>query len=79
MAVTSREIVAPKGAICFGCNQGFEGNPVGVQVETDLVPEAARLELRGLVFHRGHLHHYARRRGWSELAEFLAREGPQRY
>ncbi len=72
MTVTSREVMAPPGAMCFGCNQSFAGNPIAVQYDSDLVPEGARAELRGLVFHRGHLLHYARRRGWTELAAALA-------
>lgn len=79
VALNQREVVAPKGALCFGCNQGFEGNPVAVQFDSDLVPETARSELKGLLFHRGHLHHYARRRGWTELAAYLAGEGPSRF
>ncbi len=74
--LTKRSVVAPPGAICFACNQTFEGNPVAVAFDTDLLPPAQAAELRGLVFHSGHLHHYARRRGWSELAAFLAQAGP---
>ncbi len=77
--LTKRSVVAPHGAICFACNQSFEGNPVAVAFDTDLLPAAQASELRGLVFHSGHLYHYARRRGWSELVAFLAREGPAAY
>ena len=72
VTVTSQEVVAPPGAICFGCNQSFAGNPIAVRYDSDLVPESARSELRGLVFHRGHLLHYARRRGWTALVADLA-------
>ena len=76
MTVTSREVVAPPGAMCFGCNQSFAGNPIAVQYDSDLVPESARAELRGLVFHRGHLLHYARRRGWTDLVAALTSAAP---
>ncbi len=79
MTLTKRAVVAPPGAICFACNRSFEGNPVAVAFETDLLPEPQAAELRGLVFHSGHLYHYAKRRGWAELAAFLAREGPTQY
>lgn len=77
MPVTKREAMVPKGAICFGCNQSFEGNPVGVQFETDLLEPNHQAELRGLFFHPGHLYHYAKRRGWEPLAHFLAEHGPR--
>lgn len=77
--LTKRTVVAPPGAICFACNQSFEGNPVAVAFETDLLPPSQAAELRGLVFHAGHLQHYARRRGWADLSTFLAHEGPSRY
>ena len=79
MTLTKNPVVAPAHAVCFSCNQGFEGNPVAFQFDTDLVPPAAAQELRGLVFHRGHLYHYARRREWAELVRFLETAGPQNY
>lgn len=76
MTLTRRSAVVPKGAVCFGCNQSFEGNPVGVQFETDLLDASHQSELRGLFFHPGHLYHYARRRGWDPLVRYLAEHGP---
>ena len=76
MALVRRTVVAPASAVCFGCNQSFEGNPVGYAFETDLLPPAQAAELRGLLFHHGHLAHYAHRRGWTELATAAAHEGP---
>ncbi len=77
--LTKRSVVAAPGAICFACNQSFEGNPVAVAFETDLLPPAQAAELKGLVFHSGHLHHYARRRGWTDLAAYIAQEGPANF
>ncbi len=77
--MSRREAVVPKGAFCFGCNQSFEGNPVGLQFDSDLLDEAARAELRGRYFHPGHLRHYARRRGWERLVQFLATQPPRAY
>ncbi|HEY6237847.1 MAG TPA: hypothetical protein VIZ68_01495, partial [Thermoplasmata archaeon] len=65
--------------VCFGCNQSFQGNPVGLQFETDLLDQAHRAELSGLYFHPGHLHHYARRRGWTALGRYLEETGPGNY
>ncbi len=79
MTLSKRAVVAPPGAICFACNQSFEGNPVAVAFETDLIPAAQAARLHGLVFHAGHLYHYARRRGWAELAAYIAREGPAQF
>jgi hypothetical protein len=79
VALTKRTSVVPSGAICFGCNQSFEGNPVGLQFETDLLDPPHGAELEGLFFHPGHLHHYARRRGWANLERFLAENGPANY
>jgi hypothetical protein len=79
MNLVKRTAAVPKGAMCFGCNQSFEGNPVGVQFETDLLPATASGELRGLYFHPGHLLHYARRREWHELASFIVEHGPPNY
>jgi hypothetical protein len=79
MPVTKKTSSVPKGSICFGCNQTFEGNPVGVQFETDLLPPTASGELRGLYFHPGHLLHYARRREWHALADFIALNGPTNF
>jgi hypothetical protein len=69
----------PKGAICFGCNQSFEGNPIGVRFESDLLPAEDRPELAGLYFHPGHLLRYARRRDWNELAQFIETHGSSNY
>ena len=79
MGVTKREAAVPRGAFCFGCNQSFEGNPVALQFETDLLSPAHQAELKGLYFHPGHLLHYARRRGWTELVDFLTATGSPRY
>ncbi len=79
MATVRREALVPKGAVCFGCNQPFEGNPVGLQFETDLLDPAHTAELRGLYFHPGHLYHYAKRRGWARLVAYLAEHGPREY
>ena len=75
MALTKRSTVVPAGAICFGCNQSFEGNPVGLSFETDLLDASRRAELGGLYFHPGHLYHYARRRGWEPLVLYLHEHG----
>jgi hypothetical protein len=77
--VAKRSAAVPKGAICFGCNQSFEGNPVGLQFETDLLPPHDQAELSGLYFHPGHLYHYARRREWHQLSEYLAKSGPSHF
>jgi hypothetical protein len=77
--LTKQSAMVSKGAVCFGCNQSFEGNPVGLQFTTDLLPPAQRAELAGLYFHPGHLHHYARRRGWTELTSFLESAGPAHF
>ena len=79
MSITKRQVVAPSSAMCFACNRTFEGNPVAVQFESDLVPEADRAELKGLLFHEGHLYHYARRRGWTQLADAIGHDGASRY
>ena len=79
MTVARRSAMVPKGAVCFGCNQSFEGNPVGLQFETDLLDAAHQAELRGLYFHPGHLYHYAKRRGWEPLVAFLSAHGPREY
>lgn len=77
--LSKQSVVVPKGAFCFGCNQSFEGNPVGLQFDTDLVDAAHRSELHGLYFHPGHLYRYARRRNWEALAQFLQLNGPASY
>jgi hypothetical protein len=79
MPLTSRTAVAPTGAICFGCNQGFDGNPVALQFETDLLPPAATAELHGLYFHPHHLLRYARRRDWTALAQHIESQGSARF
>ena len=79
MRLVKNTVVAPSGAVCFSCNQGFAGNPVAFQFDTDLVPPAAEQELKGLVFHQGHLYHYARRRGWVELTRFIETTNPRDY
>jgi hypothetical protein len=79
VTLTKRSAAVPKGAMCFGCNQGFEGNPVGIRFESDLVPPADRPELAGLYFHPGHLIRYARRMNWTELADFLEAQGPSNF
>lgn len=79
MAISKRAVPAPKSAMCFSCNQTFDGNPVAYQFDSDLVPEVDRAELQGLMFHQGHLYHYARRRGWTDLADAIGREGAGRY
>ena len=71
MTITERAVVAPPGAICFSCNQSFDGNPVAYGFDTDLLPAAQAAELRGLVFHQGHFLHYARRRGWTTVVAAL--------
>jgi hypothetical protein len=77
--VTKREAVVPAGAFCFGCHQSFEGNPVGLVFDTDLLSEGHRSELKGLYFHPGHLLRYSRSREWHELSEFLQKAGPSSY
>jgi hypothetical protein len=72
-------VVAPKGAVCFGCNQTFEGNPVAFQYETDLLPPPEQAELSGLQFHQGHLLHYVKKRGWTVLAEHITAEGTSHF
>lgn len=79
MALTARSVVVARGAVCFGCNQGFEGNPVARQFDTDLLDPAHATELRGLCFHPGHLANYARRRGWNELLAFLHEHGAKNF
>jgi hypothetical protein len=79
MVITKQPVVVPKTAFCFGCNQSFDGNPVGLQFDTDLVTPPHRAELRGLYFHPGHLYRYARHRDWAELAQFLQQNGPTNY
>jgi hypothetical protein len=79
VTITKRTVVAPKSSMCFACNQTFDGNPVAYQFESDLVPEVDRAELAGLMFHQGHLYHYARRRGWTALADAIGRDGAARY
>ncbi|HZY92117.1 MAG TPA: hypothetical protein VFG07_05015 [Thermoplasmata archaeon] len=80
MTLTKRAVVAPPGAICFACNQSFEGNPVAFSFETDdLLPPPQASELHGLVFHKGHLLHYARRRGWEAVVAFVASAGPSNF
>jgi hypothetical protein len=78
-SVIRTRAVVPAGAVCFGCHQSFEGNPVGLAFDTDLLSAAHRAELQGLYFHPGHLLRYARSREWHELAEFLQQNGPQNY
>ncbi|MCI4358124.1 MAG: hypothetical protein L3J95_00845 [Thermoplasmata archaeon] len=79
MTLNKKTAAVPKGAICFGCNQSFEGNPVGVRFESDLVSVEDRPELAGLYFHPGHLIRYARRRDWTELAEYIEQNGAAQY
>jgi len=71
--------MAPSGSVCFGCNRPFEGGTPAVRFDSDLLPASDRPELSGLYFHPGHLIRYARRRNWSELAEFLERSGPSNF
>jgi hypothetical protein len=77
--ISKKEAVVPSGAFCFGCHQSFAGNPVGLVFDTDVLSEAHRSELRGLYFHPGHLIRYARSRDWTELADFLQKNGSQHY
>lgn len=79
MGLTKHAAVALKAAICFGCNQSFDGNPVGYRYDSDLVGPSDRAELTGLIFHEGHLYRYARRRGWTPLADEIARRGDTRF
>ncbi|HEV2231607.1 MAG TPA: hypothetical protein VGV64_05325 [Thermoplasmata archaeon] len=79
MTLTKKDVAVPKAAICFGCNQPFEGNPVGRQFRSDLLSPSSQGELAGLYFHPGHLLRYARRRNWTALAEFLEANGPSNY
>ena len=65
----------PKGAVCFGCNQSFDGGAAAVKFTTDLLPPAELPELTNLYFHPGHLLRYARRRNWTALAEFIEKNG----
>ena len=75
MALTRRSAMAPVGVYCFGCNRPFEGGSPAVVFVTDLVPESDRGEVAGLYFHPGHLIRYAHRRNWTELANYLERNG----
>ena len=79
MTLTKRAVVAPASAVCFSCNQSFEGNPVAFGFETDILPPSQAAELRGLLFHQGHLIHYARRRGWTEVVAEITRDGASNY
>lgn len=79
MTIVKHTVVAPPSALCFACNRTFEGNPVACQFESDLVPAVDRAELQGLLFHPGHLYHYARRRGWTELADTIGHDGAAHY
>jgi hypothetical protein len=79
VALTKTPTVASRGVLCFGCNQGFEGNPIAYRYDTDLLNASQQAELAGLVFHEGHLQHYARRRGWNALDDELAKRGGHRY
>jgi hypothetical protein len=71
--------VAPKGSLCFGCNQGFEGGAPALRFESDLVPVPDRPELAGLCFHPSHLLRYARRRNWAGVVEFIEKAGPSNF
>ena len=77
--ISKQTVVVPRGAYCFGCNQSFEGNPVGLQFDTDLLDPPHRSEIRGMYYHPGHLYRYARHRGWEPLAQFLQLNGPASY
>jgi hypothetical protein len=79
VSLSKSPTVASKGVLCFGCNRGFEGNPIAYQYESDLLDASQQAELAGLVFHEGHLQHYARRRGWTALADEIARRGDRRF
>ncbi len=76
MMLSKHAAMAPKGAYCFGCNRPFDGGSPAVVFVTDLVPESDRDEVAGLYFHPGHLIRYAHRRNWTELADYLERNGP---
>lgn len=45
----------------------------------DLLPPPQAAELHGLVFHKGHLLHYARRRGWEAVVAFVTSAGPSNF
>ena len=79
MTLTKKSIAVKDTAICFGCNQSFQGNPIALRFESDLVPPNDRAELSGLPFHPGHLIHYARRREWHELTDYLVQNGPSNF
>lgn len=77
--LTKHTALPPSGSFCFGCNRPFEGGSPAVSFQTDLVPESDRAEVRGLYFHPGHLIRYAHRRNWTELAEYIERNGASNF
>jgi len=79
MSLTKRTVPPPKGGFCFGCNQAFSGGEPALKFESDLPPPSDRAELAGLCFHPGHLIRYARRRNWTELADFIELNGAGNY
>lgn len=79
MTLTKHAAMAPAGAYCFGCTGSFEGAAPAVLFEIDLVPESDRAEVGHLYFHPGHLIRYAHRRNWTELADYLERNGPSNF
>jgi hypothetical protein len=76
MELIKRSVVAPETAVCFACNQSFQGNPVALQFESGLLPPPEAAELKGLYFHPHHLYHYAKRREWRTLIAYLNEKGP---
>lgn len=79
VTLTKHSVAVRDSTICFGCNQTFQGNPIGLKFESDLVPLPSRAELSGLFFHPGHLIHYARRRDWHDLVGYLIQVGPSNF
>jgi hypothetical protein len=79
MDLEKRSVAAPKTAICFACNQSFDGNPIALQFSSTLLAPSAEAELQGLYFHPHHLLHYAKRREWHVLVEYITKNGPTNF
>ncbi len=79
MDLEKRSVAAPKTAVCFACNQSFDGNPIALQFQSRLLAPGDAAELMGLYFHPHHLLHYAKRREWHVLVDFITRNGPENF
>ena len=77
--LTKQSAIPPKGAFCFGCNQPFEGGSPALRFHSDLVPVSDRPQLANLNDHPGHLDRYANRRDWTQLLQYLERNGSSNF